>query len=139
MEEIQHTLIFIGEKKCNKELQLKSKPGFSDAICLSKQSTYTTKITPYQSIPMGSRKNISIHFCDENIHFTYQYKSLNVLAGDKNLADEKVLDICSNFAFKEGNKVTFLKVIPKRNTIPRKKKKERVLHVGKELETSRDL
>lgn len=134
MEEIQHSLIFIGAKKRNNELQLKSKPGFSDAICLSKQSTHTTKITPYQSIPIGSRKNISIHFCDENVHFTYHNKSLQLLAGDKNLADEKVLDICSNFAFKEGNKVTFLKIIPDRVMIGRKKKKERVLHVGKELE-----
>ncbi|MFJ5718170.1 hypothetical protein [Neobacillus sp. NPDC093127] len=134
MEEIQHSLIFIGAKKRNKELQLKSKPGFSDAICLSKQSTHTTKITPYQSIPIGSRKNISIHFCEENIHFTYHNKSLQLLAGDKNLTDKDVFDVFTNFAFKEGSKVTFLKIFPDRNMIARKKKKERVLHVGRELE-----
>lgn len=135
MEEIQHSLIFIGAKKRNKELQLKSKPGFSDAICLSKQSTHTTKNTPYQSISIGSRKNISIHFCDENIHFTYHNKSLQLLAGDnKNLTDENVFDVFTNFAFKEGNKVTILKILPDRKMISRKKKKERVLHVGKEVE-----
>lgn len=134
MEEIQHSLIFIGEKKRNKELQLKSKPGFSDAICLSKQSTHTTKNAPYQSIHIGSRKNISIHFRDENIHFTYHNKSIKLLAGDKNLTDKDVFDVFTNFAFKEGNKVTILKIFPDRKMIPRKKKKERVLQVGKEVE-----
>ncbi|ETI67476.1 hypothetical protein [Neobacillus vireti] len=134
MDENQHSIIFIGKKKRNNELQLTSKPDFSDAICLSKPLTHSTKNTPYQSIAIDGSKNLSIHFSDENIHFTYYNKSLQVLAGDKNLSDEKVLDICSNFAFKEGNKVTFLKVIPKRNTIPRKKKEVRVLLAGKELE-----
>ncbi|MFF2447185.1 hypothetical protein ACFVSW_08770 [Neobacillus sp. NPDC058068] len=134
MDENQHSLIFIGKKKRNNELQLTSKPGFSDAICLSKHSTHSTQNTPYQSISVDGSKNLSIHFCDENIQFTYHNKSLHVLAGDKNLADEKVLDICSNFAFKEGNKVTFLKVIPKRNTIPRKKKEVHVLMAGRELD-----
>ncbi|WHY86113.1 hypothetical protein QNH39_26655 [Neobacillus novalis] len=134
MEEIQHSLIFIGEKKRNKELQLKSKPGFSDAICLSKQSTHTTKNTSYQSIPIDGKKNLSIYFCDEDIQFIYHNMSLQLLAGDKNPTDEDALEVISNFAFKEGNKVTFLKLLPEPNMIPRKKKKERVLLVGKELE-----
>ncbi|WML58492.1 hypothetical protein [Neobacillus sp. PS2-9] len=128
-------LIFIGEQVSNQECWIKSKPSFSDAIVLSTQSSHQTSCVSYQHILLDYKSN-SIQISDSDIQLTCDRDSLMITQGSKSkqLTEEEVFDIINNFAFKKGNKVTFLCTVPYRKSKKRKKNKNRVLEVGKKLE-----
>jgi len=128
-------LIFIGEQVSKQECWIKRKPSFSDAIVLSTQSAHQTSCVSYQHILLDYKNN-SFQFSDSDIQLTCDRDSLMITQGSKSkqLTEEEVLDIINNFAFKKGNKVTFLRTIPYRKSKKRKKDKNRVLEVGKKLE-----
>ncbi|MDR6121054.1 hypothetical protein QFZ87_000651 [Bacillus sp. SLBN-46] len=128
-------LIFIGEQVSNQECWIKSKPSFSDAIVLSTQSSHQTSCVSYQHILLDYKAN-SFQISDSDIQLTCDRDSLMITQGSKSkqLTEEEVFDIINNFAFKKGNKVTFLCTIPYRKSKKRKKNKNRVLAVGKKLE-----
>ncbi|MEH7439337.1 hypothetical protein V7182_17835 [Neobacillus drentensis] len=128
-------LIFIGEQVSNQECWIKSKPSFSDAIVLSTQSSHQTSCISYQHILLDYKNN-SFQISDSDIQLTCDRDSLLITQGSKSkqLTEEEVFDIINNFAFKKGNKVTFLSIVPYRKSKKRKKNKNRVLEVGKKLE-----
>lgn len=128
-------LIFIGEQVSNQECWIKSKPSFSDAIVLSTQSSHQTSCISYQHILLDYKNN-SFQISDSDIQLTCDRDSLKITQGSKSkqLTEEEVFDIINNFAFKKGNKVTFLRTIPYRKSKKRKKNKDRVLTVGKKIE-----
>jgi hypothetical protein len=128
-------LIFIGEQVSNQECWIKSKPSFSDAIVLSTQSSHQTSCVSYQHILLDYKNN-SFQISDSDIQLTCDRDSLMITQGSKSkqLTEEEVFDILNNFAFKKGNKVTFLRTIPYRKSKKRKKNNDRVLAVGQKLE-----
>jgi hypothetical protein len=128
------SLIFIGEISDGNEMTIKNKPGFYDALLLSKQSVHSTKSSSYQSVPYDNQKKISIRNFDKNIQFTYRNQSLQLIDDDEKLTDEEVLNVFNHFAIKEGDKVTYLLQYPNDKIRPRKKKKARILEEGKQLE-----
>ncbi|MGG1679238.1 hypothetical protein ACIFOT_26455 [Neobacillus sp. NRS-1170] len=130
----RNSLIFIGEKKCKKNLKFIRKPSFFDAILLSSQSPQSPKTPSYQSIPLDSKANIQIHFYDSNIHLIYQKQSLQIFSSHRHLTETEVFDLFHNFAVKEGDKVSYLSFFPSGKTSARKRKKVRVLSEEKELE-----
>ena len=129
-------LIFIGEQVSKQECWIKSKPSFSDAIFLSNQSSHQTTCVSYQHILLDY-KNISFQISDSDIQLTCDRDSLMITQGSKSkqITEEEVFDIINNFAFKKGNKVTFLRTIPYRKSKKRKKNKICALAVGKKLES----
>ncbi|MGG3560666.1 hypothetical protein ABES03_03475 [Neobacillus rhizosphaerae] len=128
-------LIFIGEQVSKQECWIKSKPSFSDAVVLSNQTSHQTTCVSYQHILLDYKNN-SFQISDSDIQLTCDRDSLKITQGSKSkqLTEEEVFDIINNFAFKKGNKVTFLRTIPYRKSKKRKKNKDRVLAVGKKIE-----
>lgn len=126
-------IIFIGEKVRKKTCLISSKPSFFDAVRLSNEVYSQTTRTTYQRIPLDS-KNYSIQLSDSDIQLTFDRDSFMIKEGSSKLTEEEVIDIINNFAFKKGNKVTFLRMIPYRKNRKRKKNKRLVLAARKKLE-----
>ena len=53
------SLNFIGVRLSNREIMIKSKPGFFDALTLSK---HPSKSSFYQTIPLGDTHSVSIYY-----------------------------------------------------------------------------
>jgi hypothetical protein len=98
-------LIFIGKKPSKKEMQIKGKPEFYDAISLSNRTPNTPHKILYQSIPFGTNAKVLIQFSGRNIYLTYQHSSFQIMSKDLHLTDEEALDIFKHFAVKEGKKL----------------------------------
>jgi hypothetical protein len=101
-------LIFIGKKPSKKEIQIKGKPDFYDALLLSNRTPNTPQKILYQSIPFGTNAKVLIQFSERNIHLTYQHSSFQIMSKDLHLTDDEALDIFKHFAVKEGKKVAYL-------------------------------
>jgi hypothetical protein len=97
-------LIFIGKRLSQLEVKITRKPAFHDIVCLTNHSS---KNTPYQYIPIGIREQESIYFSKHNIRLTYGNNSLKI-EGNWQLSDEEALNVYSNFAIRDGGKVSFL-------------------------------
>jgi hypothetical protein len=107
-------LIFIGEMSKKAEVRITRKPGFSDAALLSQQSPQLLKNSPYQTIRLSDEGNNSICFCDKDIQITYHPRSLEIIEENRELSEEEVLDVVTNFILKEGNRFTVLGTFPNR-------------------------
>lgn len=101
------TIIFIGDRPTQHEMQIKSKPKFSDAMLLSKKANLSSMKKYYHSIPINQDK-LSFHFKEINSHFIFSQHTLELVVGDHKLTEEEVYDIFSNFAFMADNKVSIL-------------------------------
>lgn len=123
-------LIFIGKKPSKKEMQIKGKPDFYDALSLSNRTPNTPQTVLYQSIPFGTNSKVSIQFSERNIHLTCQHSSLQIMTKDLHLTDEEALDIFKHFAVKEGKKVAYL---TKGLRKPQKKQMTMALKASKKL------
>lgn len=130
----QNSLIFIGEILHQQKWRITGKPSFYDALLLANQSPLPTMSTPYQSILQDNNTNVSIHFCDYNFQLTYQGKSLQILNADRDLTEEEVFNVFNNFVFKDGEKVSILRIFPYGKNRPRKRKRARVLAVSTGLD-----
>ncbi|MDQ0200805.1 hypothetical protein [Neobacillus ginsengisoli] len=130
---LRNSLIFIGEMSNKNEMTIKNKPGFYDALVLSKQSAHSTKSQSYQSIPCDKLEKISIRIFYKNIQFTYRNQSLQLIDDDEKLTEEEVINVFNNFAVKEGDKITYLVHYPSDKIRSRKKKKARILAEEKKL------
>jgi hypothetical protein len=113
-------LIFIGKKQSKKEMEIRGKPDFHDALLLSKQSPQNTF---YQFIPLRTDTTVSIHFSGTNTQFTYQQHVLKIET-ELDLTEGEAFDIFRNFAIKEGTKIAYLTHCPSKR---QKGKKSRVL------------
>jgi hypothetical protein len=128
-----NSLIFIGERPSQKEMHIKGKPEFYDAVLLSKRSHQLSSILSYHSIPLH-QAHISIHIRENNSYLNCQKQSLQLIEGEKQLSEEEAYDFFSNFAIMEDNKVAFLMRSRKKEIRPGEKVDPKVLSVSEKLE-----
>jgi hypothetical protein len=102
-----NSLVFIGERPSHMEMQIKGKPDFYDAILLSKKSHHPSLNLFYHSIPLHQSR-VTIHIRENNSQFNCYHQSLQLIEGEKQLSEEEVYDVFTNFAIMEDNKVAFL-------------------------------
>ncbi|MDR7240767.1 hypothetical protein [Neobacillus drentensis] len=108
------SIVFIGEQYNKQQVEIKSKPGFFDAVQLATQSPHTTKDSPYQTIPFYKKAIIPIQIYNSNIQISYDRHShsLQIVKENNELTEKEVLELLHHFAIKEDNKVSFLAVFP---------------------------
>ncbi|MED1468980.1 hypothetical protein [Bacillus salipaludis] len=124
------SLNFIGVRLSNREIMIKSKPGFFDALTLSK---HPSKSSFYQTIPLGDTHSVSIYYYNKRFQFTYQNHSFQLFEGNQQLSEQVVYNILNNFIVKEGNKASYLTSFPEDKIRTAKKKKTRVLAESKRV------
>ena len=97
MEPNKRILFFIGEKQNEREIFIKEKPSFYDALLLSKVSLQPPESSSYQSIPLGDITKVLICFQENNSH----QQSLT-------LTEEAIYNLLNHFIVKEGSKTSYL-------------------------------
>jgi len=122
MEPNKRILFFIGEKQNEREIFIKEKPSFYDALLLSKVSLQPPESSSYQSIPLGDITKVLICFQENNSH----QQSLT-------LTEEAIYNLLNHFIVKEGSKTSYLVNFSDDKIKRIKKKKQRISAVGKEI------
>ncbi|MDR6999306.1 hypothetical protein [Neobacillus niacini] len=127
---LHSSLNFIGVRINNHEIMIKSKPGFFDALTLSK---HPSKNSFYQTIPLSDTQSVSFYYYNKRFQFTYQNQSFRLFEGNQRLSEHVVYNILNNFIVKEGNKASYLTSFPEDKIRTAKKKKTRVLAESKRV------
>lgn len=121
-----NSLIFIGERPNQLEMQIKGKPEFYDAVLLSKKSHHPSSNLSYHSIPLYQSR-VTIQIRENNSQFNCQHQLLQLIEGERPLSEEDAYDIFANFAIMEDNKVAFLLLSGKKRIRLREKEEPKVL------------
>lgn len=124
------SIILIGEKVDNQELQITSKTSsFEEGQLIPNP----TENSPYRSIPLEDDTNISFYFRGCSVQFNLEERSLSIVEVDRELTEEDALDVLADFAIKEGPRVSFLRIPPLRKTRTGKGQKVQIVAEEKKL------
>ncbi|EKN66505.1 hypothetical protein BABA_15387 [Neobacillus bataviensis LMG 21833] len=125
-----NSIILIGEKVDNQELQITCKTNsFEEGQLIPKP----TENSPYRSIPLEDDTNISFYFRGCSVRFNLEERSLSVVEVDRELTEDDAFDVLADFAIKEGNRISLLRIPPLRKTRTGKRQKVQIVAEEKKL------
>ena len=127
---INRSIILIGKKVDSLELQITSKTSsFEKGQLIPKP----TENSAYRSIPLEDNTHISLYFRGCSVQFNFEERSFSIIEVDRMLTEEDAFDVLADFAIKEGNTVSFLRIPPLRKKRTTERQKVQVVAEGKKL------